>query len=169
MYTIDDIARRIDRITKMVRIFSDLRLDLNWEKSRETVIRFSEWVVFHRYKAMNPRLSIRINCERRTGTSCIPHGVKLRSKPSTETRAIEKPKLNPILSNLFIPLNSCFIGKSMKISRYPGMKSRKGNPIIMRNISFMSSKTIGSNMILHRRNRIMSIGYFLNWYIMILT
>jgi hypothetical protein len=50
----------------------------------------------------------------------------------------------------------------MKMSIYPGMKRRKGSPIIMRNISSTFSKVTGSISILHRINRIMSIGYVLN-------
>lgn len=76
--------------------------------------------------------------------------------------AIEKPKLNPILSNPLIPLQSFFIGKSMKISIYPGMKRRNGSPIIMRKISSTFSKVTGSISIVHTINRIMSIGYLLN-------
>jgi hypothetical protein len=102
------------------------------------------------------------NNESRTDISCIPHGVKFSNNPRRETIAIEKPKLNPILSNPFILLLSFFIGKRMKMSIYPGIKRMKGSPIIMRNISSMFRKTIGSKIILQRINRIMSIGYFLN-------
>ena len=144
-------------------------LDLNWDISIEIVKRFSGDVVIHRKSAITPKLSMMKNVENRTEMSCIPHGVKFNSNPRRETRAIEKPKLNPILSNVLIPLQSVFIGKSMKMNIYPGIKRRKGNPIIIRNISSMLSRVTGSISIPQRINRIISIGNFLNWWLMILA
>jgi hypothetical protein len=111
---------------------------------------------------------IKKNSERRIGSRRICHGVKFSINPRRETIAIEKPKLSAILSILSIPLFSFFVGKSAKISVYPGMKRRKGNPNIDRMILFIESNTIGGNIIAQAIHRMISIGYFVNIILMAL-
>ena len=81
--------------------------------------------------------------------------------PSRDTRAMERPILIPIV---WIASNSDFVewfGEMHKRNRYPGMKRRKGNPRIMRRMSLISIRISGIRRKEYRRQKRMSIGYFI--------
>lgn len=99
---------------------------------------------------------MRIDC------NLIPQGVKFNRNPISGTRAIDKPKLSATLSILSIPRFVFFVGKSAKTKTYPGIKIRKGKPKIVLMILFIEYEAIGSIIILHRKQRDMSIGNFVN-------
>jgi hypothetical protein len=86
--------------------------------------------------------------------------VKLRINPRSGTIAIERPKLNAILSMLSILLFFLLIGNRVVMIRYPGMKKIKGKLKIMRINPSESNKIIGTKAKLQIRHNIISTGYF---------
>jgi len=81
--------------------------------------------------------------------------------PSRETRAMERPMLIPILWIASISDFAEWFGEMHKKKRYPGMKRRKGIPRIMRRMSLISIRISGIRRKEYRRQKRMSIGYFI--------
>lgn len=81
--------------------------------------------------------------------------------PSRETRAMERPMLIPILWIASISDFAEWFGEIHRRKRYPGMKSRKGIPRIMRRMSLISIRISGIRRKEYRRQKRMSTGYFI--------
>jgi len=75
------------------------------------------------------------------------------------TIAIERPKLNAILSTSSMPVSVFFEGKRAKIARYPGIKRIMGKAIMIRRALFMSRSMSINPMILQRKQKIIVFGY----------
>ena len=73
---------------------------------------------------------------------------------------MERPTLRARRSMRSMPWIVFFAGKRTRMRRYPGMKRRKGRPRITRSGPSTFKSVRGMRMVLHRRQRIMSTGYF---------